>query len=82
MKALGQLAHAHAAYLYTGKHTISLAQRLRSGLVERGFRVLTPPNNASSIVSFVHGGDADVVRGIMEKNGIQLSFGRTERRFD
>jgi len=57
-----------------GKHTIALAQRLRSGLVERGFRVLTPPNNASSIVSFVHGGDPEVVRGSMEENGIQVSF--------
>ena len=36
--------------------------------------MLTPPNNASSIVSFVHGGDPEVVRGSMEENGIQVSF--------
>ncbi len=57
-----------------GKHTIALAQRLRSGLVERGLRVLTPPHNASSIVSFVHGRDPDTVRAIMEENGIKVSF--------
>ena len=57
-----------------GKHTMALAQQLRSGLVERGFRVLTPPNNDSSIVSFVHGGDPETVRGIMEQNEIQVSF--------
>ena len=57
-----------------GKHTIALAQRLRSALVERGLRVLTPPHNASSIVSFVHGRDPDTVRAIMEENGIKVSF--------
>ena len=57
-----------------GEHTIGLAQRLRRGLVERGLKVLTPQNNASSIVSFVHGGESDVVRGIMEENGIKVSF--------
>ena len=63
-----------------GKHTIALAQQLRSGLVERGFRVLTPPQNASSIVSFVHGGDPKTVRGIMEENEIQFAAELAPRR--
>lgn len=55
-------------------HTVALARRFRSGLLERGFRVLTPPDNRSSIVGFVHGGDPEVVRGIMDEKGIQVSF--------
>src|SRR5439155_904584 len=34
------------------RHTVSLARELRDGLAARGFRLFTPPNNGSSIVSF------------------------------
>jgi selenocysteine lyase/cysteine desulfurase len=56
------------------KHTIALAQRARTGLIERGFQVLTPPGNASSIVAFAHGRDPEATRRVVEESDIKVSF--------
>lgn len=55
-------------------HTVALAQQLRQGLVERGFRVLTPAGNRSSIVSFENRIDPQKAKAAIDEAGVQLSF--------
>ena len=55
-------------------HTVRLARRLRRGLIDRGFRVRTPDDNASSIVAFFHGKDPEAVRALFEEQKVQVSF--------
>jgi len=55
-------------------HTIPLAGELRNGLVERGFRVFTPAENASSIVAFFNPQPQEVVSKILDEAGIEVSF--------
>ncbi len=84
--AFGAVYQLHAALDYLGrvgvdrieKHTVPLAQALRAGLVDQGFRVWTPENNASSIVAFVHGRDPEGVARVLERERIRVSL-REER---
>lgn len=55
-------------------HTVALAHRLRSGLVEQGFRVWTPPDNRSAIVSFIHERDPENVASVLERERIRVSL--------
>jgi selenocysteine lyase/cysteine desulfurase len=55
-------------------HTIPLAWELRKGLVERGFRVFTPAENASSIVAFFNPQPQEVVSKILNEARIEVSF--------
>lgn len=55
-------------------HTVGLAQALRAGLVDLGVRVLTPPGNRSSIVSFVNPATPERARTIADDAGVQVSF--------
>jgi selenocysteine lyase/cysteine desulfurase len=55
-------------------HTIPLAAELRKGLVERGFRVFTPAENASSIVTFFSPQPQEVVSKILDAAGIAVTF--------
>jgi selenocysteine lyase/cysteine desulfurase len=55
-------------------HTVALAHELRSGLVERGLRVLTPEGNRSSIVSFALTKDAAVTQKIFDEAGVQVTI--------
>jgi selenocysteine lyase/cysteine desulfurase len=55
-------------------HTIPLAGELRKGLVERGFRVFTPDQNASSIVTFFNPQPLEVVSKILEEARVEVSF--------
>jgi selenocysteine lyase/cysteine desulfurase len=57
-----------------GCHTIPLAGKLREGLVERGFRVFTPDQNASSIVTFSIPQPREVVSRILEESGVEVTF--------
>ena len=55
-------------------HSVALAHELRRGLLEKGFTVLTPEGNRSSIVAFVNPKpQADAAR-LLESARIQVSF--------
>ena len=56
------------------RHTIALARELRDGLASAGFRVLTPANNGSSIVSVQLAADQPRAREILDRHGVQVSF--------
>jgi len=56
-----------------GHHTIALAGELRHGLAAAGFRVLTPPDNGSSIVSLAIR-NAARAHEVLDKAGVQVSF--------
>jgi selenocysteine lyase/cysteine desulfurase len=43
------------------EHTVALAAELRTAIWDLGIELFTPPNNASSIVSFYHGLDPDAL---------------------
>ena len=51
-----------------------LTFELRDGLAARGFRLFTPPNNGSSIVTFYVDPNHASTREILEKAGVQVSF--------
>jgi selenocysteine lyase/cysteine desulfurase len=55
------------------RHTVALAHQLRDGLSALGFRLFTPPDNASSIVSFYIDRNQARVREVLDKAGIQVS---------
>jgi selenocysteine lyase/cysteine desulfurase len=55
-------------------HTVALAAELWKGVADRKFKMLTPEGNRSSIVSFVHGKDPDVVKRVLDGAKIQVSF--------
>jgi len=56
------------------RHTVALAGELRAGLAALGFRMFTPPGNASSIVSVYLDGKAARAREVLESSGVQVSF--------
>jgi selenocysteine lyase/cysteine desulfurase len=56
------------------RHTVALARELREGLIALGFRLFTPPDNASSIVSLHLDRDPARAREVLEKAGIQVSY--------
>jgi cysteine desulfurase / selenocysteine lyase len=55
------------------RHTVALAHQLRDGLAALGFRLFTPPGNASSIVSFYIDRNQARAREVLDKAGIQVS---------
>lgn len=56
------------------RHTVALARELREGLTALGFRLLTPPDNGSSIVSVRLERNQDRAREVLDKGGVQVSF--------
>jgi len=56
------------------RHTVALAGELRTGLTALGFRVLTPPDNGSSIVSLHLEKNQARAREVLDKGGVQVSF--------
>ncbi len=56
------------------KHTASLTAELRAGADKLGFDVFTPPNNASSIVSFHHGVGPDHLRKVLAKEKVAVTL--------
>jgi len=56
------------------RHTVSLAHRIRNGLVEQGYAVRTPAENRSAIVAFEHGKDVDRVRSALNAASVTVSF--------
>ncbi len=55
-------------------HGVALAAEMRSGLIDLGFAVRTPADNAASIVAFQHDKDAAAAREIFERRKVQVSF--------
>lgn len=60
-------------------HTVKLAQKLRKGLVDLGFKLFTPEGNFSSIVTFFNPKPYEEASKIFEDAGVQVSF-RGEKR--
>ena len=56
------------------RHTVGLAQQLRDGLAELGYRIFTPAGNRSSIVSAYLDRNQDRAREVLQKNGVHVSF--------
>jgi selenocysteine lyase/cysteine desulfurase len=56
------------------RHTVALAHDLRQGLAALGFRLFTPPDNHSSIVSVRLDRNQERARQSLDKNRVQVSF--------
>ena len=56
------------------RHTVALAQDLRQGLVDLGFRAFTPAGNGSSIVTVHLDRNQARAREVLEAAGVQVSF--------
>jgi selenocysteine lyase/cysteine desulfurase len=56
------------------RHTVGLARELREGLAALGFRLFTPPDNSSSIVSVHLDRNEARAREVLNGNGVQVSF--------
>jgi selenocysteine lyase/cysteine desulfurase len=59
-------------------HTIALTDRLRAGLVERGFQIFTPPETRSSILSFYVKPSPEEAAEAFEKARVKISMQRGE----
>ncbi len=59
--------------------SLTLVERLRRGLDERGFRVLTPPGTRSSIVSFYIGVDTAAGEKILDAARVRVSLQNGDR---
>src|SRR5262249_43088885 len=55
-------------------HTVALARQLREGLASLGFRLFTPPDNNSSIVSVRLDRNQARAREVLDGNKVQVSF--------
>lgn len=55
-------------------HTVALARELREGLTALGFRMFTPANNSSSIVSVYLDKNQARAREVLDHGGVQVSF--------
>ena len=55
-------------------HTTALARELRENLSRLGFDLLTPVDNPSPIVSFVHGRDPGHLKGLLDEEAIDVTF--------
>jgi selenocysteine lyase/cysteine desulfurase len=59
--------------------SMSLVDRLRAGLADRGFRILTPEGNRSSIVSFYIAKEAEPARKILDEARVTVSLQNGDR---
>src|SRR4051812_14523528 len=59
-------------------HTVALTDRLRAGLVERGFEVFTPPGTRSSILSFYVKASPEAAGNAFEEGRVKISIQRGE----
>jgi selenocysteine lyase/cysteine desulfurase len=59
-------------------HTVALTDRLRAGLVERGFQVFTPPGTRSSILSFYVKPSPEAAATAFEEGRVKISIQRGE----
>ncbi|MBT7952792.1 MAG: aminotransferase class V-fold PLP-dependent enzyme [Gammaproteobacteria bacterium] len=81
--SFGAVYHLNAALEYIlgvgvkniERHSVGLATKLNKELVAQGFEMLTPPGNASAIVSFKHGRTGKAVRESLQSEGIYINIG-------
>ena len=56
------------------KHGLPLARELRERIASLGYETLTPPDNPSPIVSFVHGRDRKALETELERERVMVTF--------
>jgi selenocysteine lyase/cysteine desulfurase len=56
------------------RHTVALARELRDGLAALGFRLFTPPDNRTSIVSVHLDRNQARAREVLNRDNVQVSF--------
>jgi selenocysteine lyase/cysteine desulfurase len=56
------------------KHGLALAKELRDRIASLGYETLTPPDNPSPIVAFVHGRDPKELAARLEHEKVMVSF--------
>ena len=61
-------------------HTVPLAHRLRQGLLDQGFPVLTPEENRSAIVTFEPGVGVERLRRDLDRSRVRVSLKDGGRR--
>jgi selenocysteine lyase/cysteine desulfurase len=84
--AFGEVYQLSAAVAYLQRvgldrieaHTLALTGRLRAGLADRGFRMFTPPDTRSSILSFYVTQTEDVAAKAFDDAGVKISIQRGE----
>jgi selenocysteine lyase/cysteine desulfurase len=80
--AYGSVYQLDAALSYLEKvrlsrieeHGVRLAGELREGVAKLGFETLTPPQNPSPIVSFVHGQEPEKLASLFKKEEIMVTL--------
>ena len=85
--AFGEIYQLSAALQYLSNvglepietHSLALAARLRQGLTERGFRILTPEGNRSSILSFYIRTEAPDAEKTLEEARVKVSLQNGDR---
>src|SRR5205814_7076467 len=88
--AFGEVYQLAAALAYLERvglarieaQTSTLVAMLRRGLTERGFRVFTPAETRSPILSFYIGGAAEAAAKALDGAGVQVSVAEHERTDD
>jgi selenocysteine lyase/cysteine desulfurase len=63
-----------------GEHSIALAQEIRRGVEEQGFRIFTPAGNRSSIVTFFFNKDPQEAARILDGERIKVTLRAPERQ--
>jgi selenocysteine lyase/cysteine desulfurase len=56
------------------KHGLAMAKELRDRIASLGYETLTPPDNPSPIVAFVHGRDPKELAARLEREKVMVSF--------
>ncbi len=59
-------------------HAAELSRALREGLAGLGLEIWTPRDNASPIVSFVHGQDPERLKRLLEERAVAVTFREDE----
>ena len=80
-RSFGAVAQLQASLAYLDKvgiarieeHTVGLAQHLYAGLVKQGYKMFTPPENRSSIVTFNFSKPVDDVRAAFRAANIEVT---------
>jgi len=56
------------------EHSVALARELREGIARLGYKMFTPPDNPSAIVSFTHGRDPKEIKQVFRQENISVTF--------
>ena len=70
--ALGYISQVGLNRIET--HTIALAQNLRDGVAALGYKMFTPADNPSCIMSFMHGRDTSHIRRVLNEEKISVTL--------